>query len=302
MLLDEDSSKLVVINTQQGLYRYTRLPFGVALALQRAMDSILQEMSHVMCFIDDIFITGVTEVEHDNNLEEVLRRLQEHGVHLKREKCSFYQESVQYLGHHISAKGIHTTKDKTQAILDAPEPKNIQELRSFLGLLNYYAEFIPYLASLLHPLNKLLKKDQKWQWTKECSEVFVKAKQCLTSAPVLAHYDPILPIILAGDASAYGVGAVISHSYPDGLERPIAYASRTLSSVESKYAQVEKETLAMIFGLSKYHQYLYGCTFILQTNHKPLTTILGPTRGIPSLAAARLQRWAIQLAGYSYEI
>ena len=130
----------------------------------------------------------------------------------------------------------------------------------------------------------------------------MKAKQCLTSAPVLAHYDPTLPIILAGNASAYGVGAVISHSYPDGSERPIAYASRTLSSAENKYAQVEKEALALIFGLSKYHQYLYGRTFILQTDHKPLTTILGPTQGIPSLAAARLQRWAIQLAGYSYKI
>ena len=119
---------------------------------------------------------------------------------------------------------------------------------------------------------------------------------------MLAHYDPTLPIILAGDASAYGVGAVISHSYPDGLGRPIAHASRTLSNSERNYAQVEKVALALIFGLSKFHQYLYGRTFILQTNHKPLTTILGPNQGIPSLAAARLQRWAIQLAGYSYEI
>ena len=126
-------------------------------------------MSHVICFIDDILITGVTKVEHDNNLKEVLGRLQEHGVQLKKEKCSFYQESVQYLGHHISAEGVHTTKDKTRAILDAPEPKNIQELKSFLGLLNYYAKFIPNLALLLHPLNKLLKKDQKWQWTNQCS-------------------------------------------------------------------------------------------------------------------------------------
>ena len=162
MLLDEDSSKLVVINTHQGLYRYTQLPFGVASApavFQRAMDSILQGISHVICYIDDILVIGVTEAEHDNNLDEVLRRLQEHGVHLKQEKCSFYQESVEYLGHHISVRGVHTTKDKTRAILDAPEPKNIQKLRSFLGLLNYYAKFIPSLASLLHPLNDLLRKD-----------------------------------------------------------------------------------------------------------------------------------------------
>ena len=111
---------------------------------------------------------------------------------------------------------------------------------------------------------------------------------------MLAHYDPTLPIILARDPSAYGVGAVISHSCPDGLERPIAYASRMLSNSERNYAQVD---LALIFGLSKFHQYVYGRTFILQTDHKPLTTILGPNQGIPSLAATRLQCWAIQLAG-----
>ena len=108
--------------------------------------------------------------------------------------------------------------------------------------------------------------------------------------------------MLAEDASAYGVGAVISHSFPDGSERPIAYASHTLSMSERNYAQVEKEALTLIFGLNKFHQYLYGHTFILQTDHKPLTTILGRTKGFPSLVVARLQRWAIQLAGYSYQI
>ena len=109
MLLDEESSKLVVINTHQGLYRYTRLPFGVASApavFQRAMDSILQGMSHVICYIDDILITGATISEHDNNLKEVLKRLQERGVCLKQEKCCFFQDSVEYLGHHISADGV----------------------------------------------------------------------------------------------------------------------------------------------------------------------------------------------------
>ena len=171
-----------------------------------------------------------------------------------------------------------------------------------MGLLNYYAKSIPNLASLLYPLNQLLKKDCKWHWSKGCSRVFAEAKQKLTSAPVLVHYDPKLPIVLAGNASAYGIGAIISHSFPDGSEKPIAYASRTLSSAEKNYAQVEKEALALIFGLSKFHQYLYGRTFILQSDHKPLTTILGPTQGIPSLAAARLQCWAIQLASYSYQI
>ena len=210
MMLDEESSKMVVVNTHQVLYHYTRLPFGVASApavFQRAMDSILQGMSHVIC---DLLITGATEAEHDRNLDEVLRRLQEHGVRLKQEKCSFFKDSVEYLGHHISKTGIHTTQEKTKVILDAPEPKNIQELRSFLGLLDYYAKFIPNLASLLYPLNQLLKKDFKWHWSRECSKAFADAKQKLTSSPVLVHYDPKLPIVVAGDASAYGIGAVLS--------------------------------------------------------------------------------------------
>ena len=171
-----------------------------------------------------------------------------------------------------------------------------------MKLLNYYAKFIPNLASLLYPLNQLLKKDCKWNWSKDCSTIFAEAKQKLASAIVLVHYDPKLPMVLAGDASAYSIGAVISHSFPDGSEKPIAYASRTLSSAEKNYAQVEKEALALILGLSRFLQFLYGHTFILQTDHKPLTIILGPTQGIPSLAATRLQRWAIQLASYSYQI
>ena len=125
MMLDEESSKMVVVNTHQGLYHYTRLPFGVASApavFQRAMDSILQGMSHVICYVDDILITGATADEHDGNLDEVLRRLQEHGVCLKQEKCSFFKDSVKYLRHHVSETGIHTTEEKTKAILDAPEP------------------------------------------------------------------------------------------------------------------------------------------------------------------------------------
>ena len=116
------------------------------------------------------------------------------------------------------------------------------------------------------------------------------------------HYDPALPITLAGDASAYGIGAVISHTLPDGSERPIAFASRSLSDSEKNYAQLEKEALSLIFGLKKFHQYLYGRQFILVTDHKPLVTILGPKKGIPSLAAARLQRWAVLLSAYKYDI
>lgn len=179
--------------------------------------------------------------------------------------------------------------DKLDAIIKAPEPTNVQELRSFLGLLNYYGKFIPNLSTIVHPLNRLLQHSTQWQWSEECQQAFKEAKETLTSSHILVHYDPSLPLRLAADASAYGVGAVISHLMPDGAEHPIAYASRTLSQSERNYAQLEKEALALIFGIKKFHQYLFGRKFTLITDHKPLMTILGPKKAIPPLAAARLQ-------------
>ena len=233
----------------------------------------------MLCYVDDILVSGKTEEEHMTNLRRVLERLQEHGVRVKKSKCSFLQSSVQYLGHRIDAEGIHATESKIQAIVKAPAPKNVTELRSFLGLLNYYGRFIPNLASLIHPLSKLLCQGTEWQWTKECRKAFCAAKQKIVSPNVLVHYDPSLPISLAADASAYGLGAVISHTMRDGTERPIAFASRTLLPSEKNYSQVEKEALSLIFGVSNFHTYLYGRHFTLVTDHKPLTTILGPKKG-----------------------
>ena len=284
MVLDEGSRELVTINTHKGLYRYTRLPFGVASApalFQKTMDTVLQGLPRVICYLDDILITGSTEEEHKSNVVQVLERLKRYNIRANRGKCSFFSESVEYLGHRVDSNGLHTTEKKVEAMIAAPEPTNVQELRSFLGLIHYYGKFLPNLATLLQPLNVLLREGSEWVWTEACSAAFGEAKQLLAAAPVLAHYDPSLPMKLAGDASAYGVGAVISHTYPDGSERPIAYASRTLSSAEHNYAQVEKEALSLIFGVHKFHQYLYGRQFVLVTDHKPLTSILGPKKGVP---------------------
>ena len=305
MSLKENCRQLVVINTHRGLYQYTWLPFGVASSpaiFQKVMDTILQGIQNVFCYLDDILITGPTEEIHLANLEEVLQRLQRYGIRAKRAKCVFMQPAVEYLGHKVDAQGLHTTDKKVEAVLKAPQPKNVTELHSFLGLLHYYHKSLPNLSSELKPLNRLLKSDVNWKWTQECSEAFIKAKKLIGSAPVLAHYDPKLPLKLAGDASAYGIGAVLSHVFPDGGERPVAFASRTLSTSERNYSQIEKEALSLIFGINKFHQYLYGRHFTLVTDHKPLTTLLGPSRSVPPLAAARLQRWALLLSAYSYDI
>ena len=149
-----------------------------------------------------------------------------------------------------------------------------------------------------------MQKNKRWHWSKDCDEALAKAKQLLSEAPILAHFDPKLLLCLVGDASAYGIGAVISHKYPNGEERPIVYASRTLSSSERNYAQLEREalSLAIVYGIKKFHQFLYGRTFKLYTDHKPLTVIFNPRKGIPPLSAARLQRWSVILSAYDYTI
>ena len=303
--LEESSRKYVTINTHRGLYEYTRLPFGVSSApalFQKTMDTILQGLPGVTCYIDDILVTGANDQEHLQNLEQVLERLSHQGMRLKESKCSFLMPSVDYLGHRIDASGLHPTSEKLEAVLKAPTPRNLKELRSFLGLINYYGAFIPNLSSFLQPLHALLQKDTRWKWTEQCDQSFKAAKDSLTSPPVLVHYNPKLPLRVAADASSHGLGALLSHVMPDQSERPIAFASRTLSSSEKKFAQVEKEALALVFAIKKFHLYLYGRTFTLFTDHKPLLTILGPKKAIPTLAAARLQRWALLLASYTYEI
>ena len=305
LLLDDESAEYVTINTHRGLYRYTRLPFGIASApamFQKVMDTILQGIPNVICYIDDILVTGKDDKAHLNTLAQVFERLKKHGIRMKKEKCHFMRPSVEYLGHCIDADGLHATPEKLEAVVKAPEPTNAQELRSFIGLLNYYVKFLPNLSTTLHPLNSLLQQGRPWKWSSECKHAFQDAKDTLTSSHLLVHYDPALPLKMAADASAYGMGAVISHVMPDGAERPIAYASKTLSPSERNYAQLEKEALALIFGVKRFHQYLFGRKFTMVTDHKPLMAILGPKKAIPPLAAARLQRWALILAAYDYQL
>ena len=147
-------------------------------------------------------------------------------MRLRSDKCRYLQDSVEYLGYKIDAQGLHATDSKLKAITEAPQPTNVHELRAFLSLLNYYGRFLPNHAMLTHPLNGLLCKDTLWKWT---AAAFQQIKDTLVSSNCVTHYNPTLPLRLAGDASSYGVGAVISHVMDDGTEQPIAFASRTLS-------------------------------------------------------------------------
>jgi len=174
-------------------------------------------------------------------------------------------------------------------------------------MVNHYGKFLQRLSDRLAPMHQLLKKDVngkpvKFEWSAACQIAFDQIKADLTSPMMLTHYKPELPIILAADASNEGIGAVISHRMPDGKELPIAHASKTLTDTETRYPQIEKEALALIFGIKKFHQYLWGRHFLLQTDHQPLVKIFGSKKGLPTTAANRLQNYAIILMAYSFDI
>ena len=174
--------------------------------------------------------------------------------------------------------------------------------KSWLGLLNYYSKFLPNLSATLAPLYDLLKSQSSWSWESSQQVAFSKAKELLTSASVLVHYEPDRELVLACDASEYGVGAVLSHHFEEGFDRPIAFASRTLAPAERKYSQLDKEALAIVFGVDKFHQYLYGRHFTILSDHKPLQYLFAVDRPIPQMVSPRVQRWALTLSAFDYTI
>ena len=303
--LDDHSRKYTTINTPRGLFQYTRLPFGISSApsiFQRVLENVLEGIPKTSNYLDDILVAGNSEEEHLENLGRVLSRLEEAGLRLNRSKCSFLQTSVSYLGYVIDREGIHPDPTEVTAVLGAPTPKNVSELRSFLGLVNYYGRFLPQLATTLAPLYELLTKQSTWHWTNRQRKAFQNAKEALASSQVLAHFDPSLEVELSCDASPYGLGAVLSHRGPDGTERPVAFASRSLNSTEKKYSQLDKEGLSIMFGISKFHKYIFGRQFVIWTDHKPLLGLLHEGKSIPPMASCRIQRWGLKLAGYHYTL
>ncbi len=300
--LDDASKVLTTINTHKGLFRYTRLPFGISSApaiFQRTMESLLRHLPMVVVYYDDILVSGKNREESMKNLRAVLKCLLEAGLRLKPGKCVFLQPEVKYLGYSISAEGLKPTEDKLEAIAKVPAPTTVSELRTFLGLLNFYGKFLPRLSTVLAPLHELLKKECSWMWGPKQSKAFNEAKDLLQSNNLLVHYDPDKQLILTCDASPVGVGAVLSHRVGRD-DKPIAFASRTLAIAEKKYSQLEKEGLAVVFAVKKFHEYVYGRHFMIQSDHKPLEGLLHQDKAIPVLASSRIQRWALTLQAYNY--
>ena len=303
--VEQESQKFLTINTEHGLFRYTRLLYGVKDApskWQRAIEQVLAGIPNVKVIIDDMIITGRNDDEHFATLRKVLQRLRDHNLRANLKKCAFFQNSVEFCGHVIDAQGLHETDKKVDAITSAKRPENVTEVQAFCGLVNYYRKFLPNISHVLRPLYELTEKSSIFVWSDECQTAFDEAKRLVASKQVLTHYDPQLPVIIQTDACEAGISGVMSHVMPSGEEKPVVFLSRALSQSERNYSQLDREALAIHWTIKKLYRFLFLKHFTLVTDCQALTSIFNPSRAIPTMSAQRLQRYAIFLSGMDYEI
>lgn len=274
--------------------------FGINCApelFQKIMERILSGCDGCLNYIDDIIIYGATKEEHQFRLTAVLQRLEEYNVLLNKEKCIYGVQSLQFLGHNLSDKGITPDKEKLNTIRQFRSPETAEEVRSFLGLVNYVGKFLPNLSTITEPLRTLIKKENIFKWSAKEQKAFEEIKMLITSDLCLGYFDINDEIKLIADASPVGLGAVLVQVNNNG-PRVISYASKSLSQVEKRYAQTEKEALALVWAVERFHYYLFGRTFDLITDHKPLEVIFG----IKSKPCARIERWVLRLQSYKYRV
>nr|XP_046472602.1 uncharacterized protein K02A2.6-like [Neodiprion pinetum] len=305
MPVDEATADLLTINTPRGLYRVKRMLFGIAAApaiWQERMNFLFRSIKVVCVFQDDLRLAAKTLPELIALIHVVLKIFDEHNIKINLRKCSFCDLEICFCGHVINAQGIHKDPTKFEAVTNMPQPQNISELRTFIGMVMYYNRFIKNASTVLAPLYNLLKENSNFSWTKECQDAFESIKLAFTKDTCLTFFDPKKPLILATDASPVGVGAVISRSFEDGTERPIQFASQKLNKVQQKYSQIDREAYAIVFGVKKFYQYLYGHKFTLICDNRPLVQIFSPDKPLPAYSAMRMQHYAIFLRGFIYDI
>lgn len=295
--LSEKSSYLTTFNTPFGRYRFKRLPYGVSCApeyFHRIMTEMFGDIPGVAVYSDDILVSGQTLQEHNERLNIVFKRAKKYNVKFNKEKCSFTKESIKYLGHIFSADGITADSDKVRAIKEMPSPTCLKDLQRFLGLLNYLSPFIKNMAGETEILRQLLKKSTDWQWTANHETAFCRLKQLICQVPVLAHFNVHDPIVLQSDASKSAVGAVLLQN-----QHPVYYASKTLTDTQQKMAQIEKELYSIVFACIKFHQFIYGQTVTVETDHAPLITLFKKSLvEVPT----RLQRMMLKIQPYSLNV
>ena len=299
--IPEDDIPKTAFVTPDGSYEFLKMPFGMinsAATLKRAMKKLLHGLDNVEFYWDDILVHTRTWEEHIKVLQELFTRLLAAGMTIRPTKCLFGVNTVDFLGHRLEEGLIGLHEDNVAKIRDAPRSTTKKQIRSFMGLAGYYRDFIPNFAALAAPLSDLTCKGQpnKVEWGEAQEKAYQSIKALLTKEPILRLPDPGETNFLRTDASDSGIGAVLMQEH-DGKLFPVCYGSKKLSSAERNYSTIEKECLAIVWGFKRFHLYLYGVPFVLQTDHEPLKYM-----NSAKFANGRLILWAMFLLSYNFRV
>lgn len=292
--LDQEASKMCTFNTPFGCFRFLCFPFGLCTGPDLCQGYNYEHFGNlegVVIYMDDLCIYGRTRKEHDRRLNRVLEVARAVGVKFNERKVQYAQSEIHYIGHIFSENGRRVDPDRIEAVTHMENPKNVKELQRFLGMINYMRSFLPNLATITAPLRELLKKDVCWHWTRSQQEAMDKLKILITSTPVLQAFDVTAEVVVQCDASKDGVGFCLLQN-----GKPVAYGSRSLTDAQRNYGQIEKEFLAILMACEKFHQYIYGKRITVQTDHRPLVSIMA--KNLSQIHSYRLQRIKLKLMRY----
>lgn len=295
--LDEQSSYLTTMSTPFGRYRWLRMPFGLNVSseiFQKRLIQALDGLQGVHCNADDVIIHGINDAEHDKNLKNLLIRAEQHGIRFNRSKCKFGLSELKFNGNIISSDGLKIDPDKIEAVLKMSKPENREAVERLRGTVNYLSRFIPKLTEVMYPISQLTHKNVEWNWGPAQDFAFSELKRLLTQAPVLAFFDNNKEVTIQCDSSMYGLGGTLLQN-----GKPIAYASRALHDAETRYAPIEREMLAIVWSLEKWHQFTYGRKVTVYTDHHPLESI---TRKDLNRAPRRLQGMLLRALAYDIDV
>ena len=300
--MDPETKHKAAFITRNGVYEWTRMGMGLrnsCVSFQMIMSQVLRGINwkFVLAYVDDIIVFSKNFDQHLCHLNQLFNRLKDANLTLKPTKCKFAAKQVKFLGHIVSKAGIQVDPEKTKVVQSFPIPNNLKDVRSFLGMCNYYRRFVERYSDIAMPLTSLLRKDNTFDWTDDCQNAFDTLKSKLTSAPILVHPNMNKPFILTTDASNNAIGYYLSQLDSGKRERVIAYGGRSLSKTERNYSTSERECLAIVDGIHAYQSYLAHSEFTVFTDHKPLQYLMKQTR-----LTGRLAKWALELQGYNFQI
>ena len=306
--LEEDSQILTTFRTPMGRYKYRKLPFGLSVSqdiFQQKIDQILENCPGTVGIADDIACFGATEAEHDANLLNLMDQARKNGLVFNSSKCDIKRSEIAYFGMVFGVNGMKPDEAKVTDLKAMPAPTNKKELQEFLGLITYLSPFIRNLSAHAEPVRKLLCKDTPFEWSEDHQHVFEHLKTLISTEACLKYYDTEAPTYLMVDASERGLGAALLQ--PDRLQdgsytaetRPVAFASKSLSPSQKNYVNIEREMLAITFGIKRFHIYLYNRPFVVLSDHKPLEMISGKPL---TAAPPRLQAMLLAVQDYDFRV